>query len=105
MSTKAREVPSGWPLNMTLRTEHVWDGFTLLALLEHHAFHLKSCLMVPDSGKQDARLLRAVRDRNAYIATVGQPHSRHACKKCMHVFEDEETGKTSTFGITRVSCC
>lgn len=95
----ASSIASGrenWPFTFRMRTEHVWDGFVILALLE-------SCLNTPDSpplvvpheGDQKERFTVAMKLRNAEMRVLGQPELLHACTKCMHTQKDPQTGKMS----------
>ncbi|KAF8890918.1 hypothetical protein BD779DRAFT_1610685 [Infundibulicybe gibba] len=70
--------PSGWDFGFTLRTEHVWDSFTILSLLEDFSQRQKT-LTVPHLGLQKDRYTEAVKARNILWVvvidgvTVGHP--------------------------------
>lgn len=68
-----------------LRTEHVWDGFILLSLLEDCASR-KSVLLVPHTGDQKNRFNAAMADRNLFMSQAGQPEWAHYCDKCCRVW-------------------
>jgi hypothetical protein len=86
---------SGWPLNDSLNTEHVWDGIVISALLEDHA-RQGTLLQVPHTGTQADRLKQAMRNLNTRIALNGQPYAVcHACDKCMRIY-DLENGESRT---------
>lgn len=83
--------PNNWPCGFKLDTEHVWDVFVILSLLEHAertAVHLE----VPHSGYQKDRFMDAMISRNSYIIKMGQPELVHACNSCMHLLKDPATG-------------
>lgn len=84
----------GWPLKLELRSEHVWDAFVLLALLEDRQLEKKR-LVVPNDGEQSERFLAAMQERNLRMRTVGQPELRHTCAKCVKVRYSEKEQKLS----------
>ncbi|KAF8867685.1 hypothetical protein BD779DRAFT_1408333, partial [Infundibulicybe gibba] len=51
--------PSGWPFDFKLRSEHVWDGFIILSLLEDFD-RWDDILMVPHTGDQKDRFTFAM---------------------------------------------
>jgi hypothetical protein len=78
--------PYEWGLSNSLTTNHVWDAFVILSLLDdavsrgHH-------LVVPHSGTQTNRFKAAMEGRNRWIVLNGQPDAvRHACDLCMRIF-------------------
>jgi hypothetical protein len=76
-----------WKFGVKLTTNHVWDAFIIFALLED-CDKQKKILRVPHSGEQDNRFKEAMEARNRRIILLGQPDAvRHACNKCMRVFE------------------
>ncbi|KAJ7190144.1 hypothetical protein GGX14DRAFT_580107 [Mycena pura] len=79
-----RPIHEDWPpeRSFKMRTEHVWDGFLLLSLLEDYD-ERKQVLCVPDTGEQSARFIEAIRERNARFRLAGQPEWSHYCDKCM----------------------
>ncbi|KAF8811761.1 hypothetical protein BYT27DRAFT_7231609 [Phlegmacium glaucopus] len=84
---------SGWPLGGLLNTKHVWDGFTVVSLLDDHITQ-GTVLHAPHTGSQTDRFKSALRERNKRIALNGQPDAvRHCCDKCMRVY-DLENGES-----------
>ncbi|KAF9034412.1 hypothetical protein BDZ89DRAFT_1227227 [Hymenopellis radicata] len=86
-----RPVHPNWPpeRSFKLRTEHVWDAFLILSLLEDQLEHDSLSLSVPDTGDQSKRFTDAVRARNDRMRKTGQPEYAHFCDKCLHVSTDE----------------
>ncbi|PPR02945.1 hypothetical protein CVT24_012157 [Panaeolus cyanescens] len=85
-ATTQEFLPSEWGLNDVLRTDHVWDSFIILGLLEDAKLrgHL---LTVPHTGDQSERFKFAMEERNEWIVLNGQPDAvQHTCDKCMRVF-------------------
>ncbi|KAJ7353282.1 hypothetical protein DFH08DRAFT_987489 [Mycena albidolilacea] len=78
-----------WPptRSFKLRTEHVWDGFLILSLLEDYV-ERNEILEVPHTGEQNVRFNNAIRKRNARFRLCGQPEWAHYCDKCMRVWKD-----------------
>ena len=79
--------PSEWSLSNRLTTNHIWDSFVLLGLLEDSALrgHL---LVVPHIGAQSDRFKAAMEKQTQFIILNGQPDAvRHACNKCMRIFK------------------
>ncbi|KDR76382.1 hypothetical protein GALMADRAFT_480195 [Galerina marginata CBS 339.88] len=68
-----------------LRTEHIWDGFILLSLLEDY-FSKGYILSVPHSGDQKNRFDGAMEARNLFMNQSGQPEWAHTCEKCTRVW-------------------
>ena len=71
--------PYEWGLSNSLTTNHVWDAFAILSLLDdavsrgHH-------LVVPHSGAETNRFKAAMEGRNRWIVLNGQPNAVcHAC--------------------------
>jgi len=74
----------------SLRPEHVWDGFTILSLLEDLESRApKALLCVPHGGNQKSRFDEAVAGRNVFMSQSGQPEWAHYCSKCCRVWEGE----------------
>ncbi|KAG8939109.1 hypothetical protein FRC04_006960 [Tulasnella sp. 424] len=63
-----------WPFNLALRTEHVWDAVNTLALLE----------------ESDDWLVEAMKALHKRTVAYGQRDANHACKKCVHAWEDKD---------------
>jgi hypothetical protein len=70
-----------------LTTEHVWDGFVLLALLED-CQRRSAALNIPHTGAQKDRFTAAIHVRNLRFRVHGQPELRHFCDKCLRVYGD-----------------
>lgn len=90
--------PSEWSLSNRLTTNHIWDSFVLLGLLEDAVLqgHL---LAVPHTGTQSDRFKAAMEKRNRFIVLNGQPDAvRHACNKCMCVFSGWSLKSLSDIG-------
>jgi len=68
-----------------LRTEYVWDGFTLLVLLEDYSSQ-GNFLLVPHSGNQNERFDEVMIARNHFMSQSGQPEWSHFCNKCCRVW-------------------
>ncbi|TFK45431.1 hypothetical protein OE88DRAFT_1721508 [Heliocybe sulcata] len=81
--------PEGWRFSFSLCTEHVWDGFLILSLLEDYT-RRDELLRVPHTGDQKDRYLDAVRERNLRFCRSGQPEWAHYCEKCMAFSKDED---------------
>jgi hypothetical protein len=77
--------PGDWAFGFTLTTEHVWDGFVILALMDDH-HHRSQTLKVPHTGAQKDRFTEALKSRNIRFRVQGQPELRHYCKKCLRVY-------------------
>lgn len=82
-----------WQFGSTLRIEHVWDGFTILSLLEDYRTR-STILEVPDTGDQEYRFSEAVRERNLRIQIMGQPATMHYCNICTRWYEPENDGES-----------
>ena len=78
--------PSDWQFVRDLLTEHVWDGFVLLSLLEDCAKRDER-LNVPHDGEQRDRFTAAMLARNTRIQLYGQPDSRHYCNGCTRFYQ------------------
>ncbi|EIW53439.1 uncharacterized protein TRAVEDRAFT_174254 [Trametes versicolor FP-101664 SS1] len=76
-----------------LRTEHVSDGFVILALLKD-ARDRQYVLHVPQEGDQSVRFSAAMKARNDHMRASGQPEFLHCCDKCVRQYKkpDGSTG-------------
>ena len=81
--------PPEWPLDRSLRVEHVWDAFILLSLLNHHNSQGVP-LEIPHDGAQKDRFTDAIRFRNGYIQAHGLPDRAHYCTKCVRFWLDAD---------------
>ncbi|KAJ7759415.1 hypothetical protein DFH07DRAFT_1023762 [Mycena maculata] len=73
----------GWQFGCLLTTDHVWDTFTILTLLDYNE-RKGTCLQVPQTGDQRSRFKDAMAARNAEVILEGQEGVvDHCCDKCM----------------------
>jgi len=103
-SEQQRLQSSAWPFELKLSTEHVWDAFVNITLLEDYT-RRDLCLQVPHIGDQKDRFHAAMHERNEHIIRFGQPELQHFCDRCMRVFEHPDGTKSKcqvvvTDGIT-----
>ncbi|KAG8915848.1 hypothetical protein FRC00_011271 [Tulasnella sp. 408] len=78
-----------WSFKMALRTEHVRDAINTLALLEESEMD-RTYLVVPHDGSQEDRLVEAMKASHERTVAYGQRDGNHACKKCVHAWEDKD---------------
>ena len=75
-----------WGLSNTLTTNHVWDGFMILSLLDD-AVSRGHLLLVPHTGAQSDCFKAAMEEHSQWIVLQEQPDAvRHACDLCMQIF-------------------
>jgi hypothetical protein len=91
--TDRRSTAKPWPFSFELDSDHVYDGFLILSLLED-SFSRLSTLIVPHTGLQKNRFLAAVQARNAQMRLYSQPEIRHYCTKCLRTYRGAD-GKGS----------
>ncbi|KAJ6464032.1 hypothetical protein C8R45DRAFT_840554 [Mycena sanguinolenta] len=72
----------GWQFGCILTTDHVWDAFIILTLLDYND-RKDTCLQVPHTGAQRDRFTEAMRTRNCEVIVHGQDEIGHCCDKCM----------------------
>ncbi|KAK7016060.1 hypothetical protein R3P38DRAFT_3569699 [Favolaschia claudopus] len=72
----------GWQFGCVLTTDHVWDAFIILTLLDYND-RKNTCLHVPHTGEQKDRFKEAMRARNREVIQDGQDEIAHCCDKCM----------------------
>ena len=78
--------PSEWGFSDRLMTQHIWDAFIILSLLED-SLSRSRYLKVPHTGAQTNRFKAAMEERNMWIILNGQPDAvQHACDRCMRIF-------------------
>jgi hypothetical protein len=82
--------PPSWGFSFQLRTEHVWDAFVILNLLEE-CEERNEVLQVPHSGDQDKQFTEAMQQHNERFERNGQPEWSHYCEGCMQFWEDEKS--------------
>jgi hypothetical protein len=85
MSIADDDLPA-WQFNLSLTSEHVFDGFTILCLLED-CLSQKRTLVVPHGGAARDRFSEAVRLRNKRFRLCSQPELFHHCKKCTRTYK------------------
>jgi len=79
-----------------LRTEYVWDGFVLFALLEDHNSQ-GELLLLPHTGPQNHRFDDAMMKCNEFMNQSGQPEWSHFCQKCCRVWPGENGDQPSEY--------
>ncbi|KAJ7176348.1 hypothetical protein C8R43DRAFT_1084702 [Mycena crocata] len=73
----------GWQFGCVLTTDHVWDAFIILMLLEYHD-RRDTLLQVPHTGDQKNRYTTVMESRNLEVIQQGQEGVvGHCCNKCM----------------------
>ena len=76
-----------WQFVPRLRTEHVWDTFVLVSLLDDK-LRYRQRLQVPHTSLQKDRFTKAMEERNKDIIYNGQPDVvRHARDKCLRMYK------------------
>lgn len=78
----------GWQFGCVLTTDHVWDAFILLTLLDYNE-RQGTCLIVPHTGEQKTRFTAAMRACNNEVVERGQDVVGHCCDKCLRIWKDE----------------
>jgi hypothetical protein len=71
-----------WQFGSLLTTDHVWDAFIILTLLDYHD-RRNTCLQAPHTGDQKDRFTAAMTARNVEVIVSGQDVVDHCCDKCM----------------------
>jgi len=88
MSMTDDTVPN-WQFNLSVTSDQVYDGFTILSLLEDCLTQQKT-LVVPHGGESRDRFTEAVRVRNNRLRLSSQPEVFHHCEKCTRTYNSEE---------------
>ena len=70
-----------------LRTEHVWSGFVINALLKN-AVQCSYILHVLHSSDQKDCFTQVMHDRNAHMVQYGQPEFSHWCTLCVRCYNN-----------------
>ncbi|KAJ7190272.1 hypothetical protein GGX14DRAFT_579985 [Mycena pura] len=83
----------GWQFGCVLTTNHVWDAFIIVTLLDYHLRN-DTCLQVSHDGMQKDRFTAAMQARNDEVIMHGQDVVSHCCDKCLRLWTDPETGAT-----------
>ena len=74
-----------WQFNLEVTSDQVYDGFTLLSLLEDCGSR-GATLTVPHTGLAKNRFTGAVQARNNRLRLCAQPELFHYCLKCTRFF-------------------
>lgn len=83
-------IGTDWQFGSQLTTEHVWDAFIIMSLLEDK-LRAHQQLQVPHTGLQKDRFKEAMAERNKDFVLNGQPDAVcHACDKCFRRYETED---------------
>ncbi|KAI0324412.1 hypothetical protein GY45DRAFT_1262886 [Cubamyces sp. BRFM 1775] len=80
-----------------LRTEHVWDGFVINALLKD-ARDRCYVLRVLHTGDQKDRFTNAMQARNDHMNRSGQPEFLHCCTRCVRLIPQPD-GSTAYIDV------
>lgn len=67
---------------MDVRTEHVWDAFTLYGLLDYHTIR-NEYLVLPHTGAQQNRFDQAMTEQNERTILFGIGDIAHCCKNAL----------------------
>ena len=89
---KDKDVPYDYPITSKIMVEHVWDAFTLLALLED-CEHQATLLIVPHLGNQSVHFRAAIQARNHQVQANG-------C--CMMTFSTTNARSVHAFTMMRM---
>ena len=79
---------ANWQFNLLVTSDQVYDGFTILSLLEDCITQQKT-LIVPHGGASRDRFTEAVRIRNNRLRLCSQPEVFHYCKKCTRMYDSK----------------
>lgn len=74
-----------WQFSLHVTSDQVYDGFTILSLLEDCKTQ-QSTLVVPHGGLARDRFTEAVCARNDRLRLSSQPELLHHCKKCTRFY-------------------
>ena len=75
-----------WQFNLSLTSKHVFNGFTILCLLEDYLLQNRT-LVVPHGGLARDRFTEPVCLRNKRFRLCSQPELFHHCKKCTRTYK------------------
>jgi hypothetical protein len=84
--------PKEWDFSFYLRSEHIWDGISYLAILEHYSQRNIS-LIVPHGNEQKDRLTEPIEQCNKLFDNEGQPEWAHYCEKCVRFTKFDGNGE------------
>jgi hypothetical protein len=79
--SSSQAFPSGWSFGSELKSDHVYNGFMILSLMED-ATTRREQLVIPHAGLDKDRFKQAIQARNTRMRLYNQPEIRHYCKKC-----------------------
>ena len=74
-----------WKFKFVLKSDHVYNGFIILSLLEDHHTR-QTTLVVPHTGDHEDRFKAAMTARNDRMRLYGQPEILHICSKCVRFY-------------------
>ena len=80
------DTPVPWQFSFSVTSDQVYNGFTILSLLEDCQLHCQ-ILTVPHGGPAKERFKAAVQAQNNRMRLYGQPELRHHCLTCTRFFE------------------
>jgi CxC5 like cysteine cluster associated with KDZ transposases len=89
LADKQNMEDAGWQFGSKLTTDHVWDTFLIVSLLEDR-IKTGYRLEVPHDGAQCDRFNIAMDERNERLILNGQDEVAHCCNKCMRVFKMDD---------------
>lgn len=100
--TKASLKGTDWQFGLELTTEHVWNAFVIVSLLEDK-LRARQQLHVPHTGAQKDRFRESMAAWNRDIVLNGQPDAvGHACDKCFRIYE-HENGEIREFKFNQMT--
>jgi len=79
--SSSQAFPPGWSFGSKLKSDHVYNGFMILSLMED-ATTRREELVIPHAGLDKDRFKQAVQARNTRMRLYSQPEIRHYCRKC-----------------------
>ncbi|KAF6741043.1 hypothetical protein DFP72DRAFT_886318 [Ephemerocybe angulata] len=89
-----------WQFKLGVTSDQVYDGFTILSLLEDCA-RRQTVLQVSHTGDEKVRFAQAVFDRNERLREGGLGYHYHSCTKCTRRNNDNTTTKVVVIdGVT-----
>lgn len=87
-ASMTEDVFPDWQFSLSVTSDQVYDGFTILSLLEDCISQQKT-LVVPHGGASRDRFTEAICIRNNRLRLCSQPELYHYCKKCTRIFESK----------------
>jgi len=89
---RPEQQPKEWDFSFDLHPEHIWNGISHLAILEHCEKE-GDILSVPHGSDQKDRLEEPIRRRNKLFEDEGQPEWAHYCEKCVRFTKFDNNGQ------------